>query len=131
MSKLNVNCILLVDDSPLMNRMHQFKLKAQTKLANVKIVFSGQEAIDYLNDDGVIVPEIIFIDISMPEMDGWELYEKIHERPELEKTLFFVLTGNADIDVHKKASTINGIKAVFEKPLSEESVQSVMDNYFL
>ncbi len=126
MNKLNVNGILLVDDSPLMNRMHQFKLKAQTGVENISFVFSGSEAIDYLNETSNIIPEIIFIDINMPEMDGWELYEKIHKKPKLEKTLFFVLTGNVSSDILTKAASIKGIKAVYEKPLSEESIQAIM-----
>jgi len=77
-----LDCILLVDDSPSTN-FYNKRLIHDANMANKVVdLESGLEAMDYLTHKGKFIdkkaypkPNIIFLDINMPKMDGFEFME--------------------------------------------------------
>jgi len=64
--------ILLVDDSDVHLLIAENILKAKYEITSAK---SGKEALTLLSKG--FVPNLILLDVLMPEMDGWETYNKI------------------------------------------------------
>jgi CheY-like chemotaxis protein len=64
--------ILLIDDDEIQFSFVEHMLKNEYKIIAVK---SGEEALEYLS--GGLVPFLIFLDILMPDMDGWETFNRI------------------------------------------------------
>lgn len=84
------NSILLVDDNKLDNFYHRKVLEKSGFTGNIYDCRDGKEAIDFLKREGSYkdlplhskVPELIFLDINMPIMNGWEFlqeYEKLSQ----------------------------------------------------
>jgi len=65
--------ILLVDDSDVHLMIAENILK---ETYNVTTAKSGKDALALLSKGG-LVPNLILLDVLMPDMDGWEVYNKI------------------------------------------------------
>lgn len=66
--------ILVVDDNPQMAQLMQ----EMVQLAGYKteVAFSGLEGLDKVREG---MPDLILVDLMMPELDGWELYHRLRE----------------------------------------------------
>jgi len=64
--------ILLVDDNELQLSITEIQLKKQYEVTTAK---SGKEALDHLFHG--LVPDLIMLDILMPDMDGWETFGRL------------------------------------------------------
>jgi signal transduction histidine kinase len=80
--------ILLVDDQPARLLTYQSILGDLGQ--NLVLAHSGTEALDKLMRDEFAV---VLLDVSMPEMDGFEAAELIHAHPRFEKTPIIFVTG--------------------------------------
>jgi DNA-binding response OmpR family regulator len=66
--------VLLIDDDPDLSIMLRTLLRG--KDFQVKAIFSGEDGIQSCRE---AEPDIVILDLLMPEMDGWEVCEKIRE----------------------------------------------------
>ncbi len=83
--------ILIVDDEADILEFVSYNLNKEG--FNVKTAKSGKKALKILND---WIPELIILDIMMPEMDGIELCQNIREQPDLDQTLIIFLTARGE-----------------------------------
>jgi len=74
--------ILLVDDNEVQLSVAEIQLKKEYEVTAAK---SGKEALDHLFHG--LIPNLIILDVLMPDMDGWETFgrlraiSKLHEVP--------------------------------------------------
>ena len=80
--------ILLVDDQPA--RLLTYESILSELGQNLVMAHSGREALDKLMRDEFAV---VLLDVSMPDMDGFETAELIHAHPRFEKTPIIFVTG--------------------------------------
>ena len=104
--------ILIVDDELSILVPLQFLMEKAgyvTKLAQ-----SGKEAIEKISE---IQPDLILLDIMLPDLDGYEIYQMIRQRPEWESIRIIFLTAkNRDTDMAKGLAM--GADAYITKPFS-------------
>jgi CheY-like chemotaxis protein len=82
-------------------------------------------------DNGIALPELIFIDINMPRMDGWEFIDE-YKKIDLNlrnQSLVFLLTSSIDPSDLAKAKAIEEIKELRDKPIDEKLVLEIFDKY--
>jgi DNA-binding response OmpR family regulator len=65
---------LLIDDDPDLSVMLRTLLKGQD--FDIRAVFNGKEGVDACRE---MNPDVIILDLLMPEMDGWQVCERIRE----------------------------------------------------
>ncbi|TPN87361.1 response regulator [Aquimarina algicola] len=136
-----INCILLVDDS-ISTNFYNRKLIEVCGVANqVHEVHNGLEALDYLKKRGNFKsssknkyprPNLIFLDINMPKMDGFEFlheYEKLNENQKSDILIAFLTTSNWEKDKIKAFENDNLIYDFIEKPLQKETLLSIYNYY--
>jgi CheY-like chemotaxis protein len=77
-------------------------------------------------------PEIIFLDINMPAMDGWEFLQKYEALPEAHKSSIIVvmLTTSFNPEDELKARKIPAVKEFRNKPLTPALLQDILLKYF-
>lgn len=73
-------------------------------------------ALQYLKRN---IPDLIILDIEMPEVDGYQMLEMIREKPELEEVPIIFLTSNSDKE-HVIKAVKNGANDYAVKPIDEE-----------
>src|SRR5258706_10068051 len=77
--KPQLNRVLVIDDDDPSNFFTQMVLEESGYTRDIKIVHSGKEALEYLRatkDHSFVRPDLIFLDINMPGMNGWEFIEE-------------------------------------------------------
>jgi putative two-component system response regulator len=76
----NKKKILLVDDNEVQLSMTEIQLRKEYEVTTAK---SGKEALDCLMHG--LVPDLIILDILMPDMDGWETFGRLRAVSALEE----------------------------------------------
>lgn len=127
-----LNSILLVDDDPDDNYFHQIVINEMNIVNQIDIVVNGIEAIAYLKQKNCIPPEIIFLDLNMPKMNGWEFLEQYKhlDIAQKAKVLILILTTSANPDDIKKASEIQEVTGFETKPLTRELISEILRQHF-
>lgn len=99
----NKKRILVVDDSIINLKLVESVLKKDYEL---KLVQSGEEALTYLSNHLV---ELILLDIMMPEMDGFETFEKIEKLQNNKDVSVIFLTADSDAETEIKCLELGAV----------------------
>ena len=95
------NHILIIDDDLMLLKTAEEILSDQY---NVSVAKSGIQALNLLNKN--IIPDLILLDIDMPQMDGYETLEEIKKISGCELIPIIFLTGFSEMDYE-----VRGLKA--------------------
>ncbi len=127
-----LDCILLVDDDPDDNFFHQIIINEMNIVQSIEIAKNGIEALTYLKKEDQKPPDIIFLDLNMPKMNGWEFLEhyKDLDKSQKPKVLIIILTTSANPEHMKKAKEIQDVTGYKTKPLTKEMLSEILKQYF-
>ena len=109
----DVPLILVVDDNGLNLRVAEKMLEKQFKVASVS---SGMEVLEFVKNT---IPDLILLDIHMPEMDGFEVLERLQGDPEYKDIPVVFLTANEEREVEVKGFEL-GAQDFIKKPFSAD-----------
>jgi CheY-like chemotaxis protein len=135
--KQKLNCVLLIDDDEPTNFMSNLILEEVNCASHIKIMQSGKNALEYLsksttkhNDQPY--PELIFLDINMPAMNGWEFLDEYNELSKQvpKKPIIIMLTTSINPDDKLKAKKIGLVDGFENKPLTSNMIESLIEKYF-
>jgi CheY-like chemotaxis protein len=126
---------MLVDDSPDDNFFHEREIKKANSENIVITKDSGQEALDYLRsekDTHYPHPDLIFLDINMPGMNGWDFLQEYGRLgKELQSSaLIIMLTTSENPDDEARAKALGFISDYITKPLTKALMDGIASKYF-
>jgi CheY-like chemotaxis protein len=126
-----LDCILLIDDDEPTNFLNRLTLEQAGCARLIRIAQSGQEALEYLKD-ATPRPDLIFLDINMPAMDGWEFLERYRKLPPARKAdiVLIMLTTSLNPDDETRTLAIPEVSGFEHKPLSQEQLNVLLRKYF-
>ena len=90
---------------------------------NVSAARDGQEALDMA---AATEPDLILLDILMPEMDGWEVMKKIREEGEWGKDVPIIILTNTDVDTDEKQQKITEYEPAYFLVKTEFTIDEVV-----
>ena len=134
--KNKLNCILLIDDDEPTNFLNRMVIEEVDCTERLEILQSGREALQYLSNTSSSgnypQPDLVFLDINMPAMDGWEFLENYNQLPEEQKAKIIVvmLTTSFNPEDELKARKIAGISDFRNKPLTPEALRQILQQHF-
>jgi CheY-like chemotaxis protein len=114
--------VLIVDDN--LDAAEALRLLLCIKGFEAFTAADGIEAIERTQERS---PDIIFMDLEMPNMDGWEAARRIHAMPECEAIPIVALTG-LDRDSDRERSRESGMVEHLVKPVEMAAVQDLMQS---
>lgn len=128
------NYALLIDDNELDNFINQ-KTFEKNKFSRKIFVSSGSKnALEFLNNieickskDFDLFPEIIFVDINMPMMDGLQFVEKFKEiyPNKFDSIKLVILTSSLDNCDKERALAISKRIVFLNKPLTKDALATL------
>ncbi|MFN7313080.1 MAG: response regulator [Bacteroidota bacterium] len=122
--------IFLIDDDEVTNFINKRIIKLNLPDVEIHVAANATEAIQRIkqrNADNLPAFDAIMIDISMPDMDGWEFMD-LMETDEFyftNQTSFFMLTSSVFEDDLNRSKTKKLIRSFFSKPLDANKVQEI------
>lgn len=133
--KKKLQTILLIDDSKADNFINSRIITKADVTHTIKVTYGAREALDYLSQpvDGTFPnPEIIFLDINMPDMTGWDFLEEYQQLDEDQKAgvVVCMLTTSYAEEDRQKALSYNILSDFSNKPLSVEKLMTIVQNNF-
>lgn len=128
--KIELACII-DDDSMYVNLVKKI-IEAKHLCKNLLIFANGKDALNYFevlleNLNGDTIPEIIFLDLNMPVMDGWEFlqnFTKIKTKFNKVITLYVISSSINPVDI-KRAKGIHEVKDYIVKPITIDELESI------
>lgn len=124
--------VLLIDDDHINNFIVVSKLKHLNLVTNINCVENGRQGIEFIaksiNEGPDNLPQLIFLDINMPVMDGWDFLEEFEKFDEEHKSQMFIYmvsssVYNEDIERSKKYPSV---KVFISKPLVKERIAEII-----
>tara|TARA_R110001592_G_scaffold218058_1_gene471967 strand:+ start:2547 stop:2951 length:405 start_codon:yes stop_codon:yes gene_type:complete len=123
--------ICIIDDDDVYKFFVKKILKIKELGDNVLTFPDGEEAYNYIKENKGnpnLLPDIIFLDINMPIMDGFlfiEEYTKLRQEINKEITIYMVTSSIDPIDL-MRSKKFTEIKDFITKPISAEVLQSII-----
>ena len=126
--------ILLVEDDQDDIFIFKRALVAANVLNPVVVLSNGQAVIDYLSHQGEYssleknpLPFVIFLDLKLPYLDGFEVLTWIRQQPQLNSVVVVVLSGSDESRDHKKAYEL-GARSYLLKPPGAQDIREFMES---
>ena len=121
--------ILLIEDSDSDARLIQRALLIAGVANRVRHITNGTQAVLYLKDvietPGKALPSVLFIDLKLPSMNGFEILSWIQQQDAFSKTLRVVLTELNYIANVRKAYAL-GAHSFLGKPIGQEDLHELI-----
>lgn len=122
--------ILLIDDDEINNFTVDAILRQVDFINSYVIKESGWDALQYLKsvDKSNEFPDLIFVDINMPEMDGFEFVERYEAMfwPHHQETKINMLSSSMSERDREKALNFSSVNEYVYKPLTERKLAELL-----
>ena len=129
MRKINISCI--IDDDPIFVYGTKKVMKEVDFCSDVIVYNNGQDAINGLRNlvkEKKEMPSLIFLDLNMPVMDGWEFLDDFITIPNnnIEKVHVYVISSSIDANDFIRARNYEVVNNYILKPITPEDLVAVL-----
>ena len=127
--------VLLIDDDKINNFLNRSIIEKHCGNECVVSEFiNPEEAFDFLKDCAIAnhenCPDVIFLDINMPEMSGFELLEKLNEENvHLNKTRIYILSSSLDPNDIERSKRFETVSDFISKPLDKAKIEKIKSSF--
>jgi|ERR1700712_1342608 len=123
--------LVVIDDNPTDHYIMQRLLHNNQSCQQATYTYDGRLVLDYLqeNKDTGSLPDVIFLDLDMPQLTGWEFLEELEvfnsgAKKNVQVHIMSSSIRSADIFHSKKYACVNSFMT---KPLSRELINKVCE----
>lgn len=122
--------VLLIDDNHIDNLINRKILGNANYAENITVIDSPEKAFEFVRESlltGDNVPEVIFLDLRMPIMNGFEFLKSLLDLPNLKPELIkiFVLSSSLDPKDIKKINENHLVSKFIGKPLTNQILEEI------
>lgn len=125
----NLKHVILVDDDDIFNMLHSEVLKRLIPDVRIDVFKSGVEVTEYLQREPSDMIDLIFLDIRMPVMGGFEVLDHMStmEPDRFKDTRIYVLSSTLDDRDLQRAKATPLVTDFIGKPMSFDTMRSILD----
>jgi len=123
--------VMLIDDNEIDNLINQKMIEAASIAEHIYIHTGARSAIEFLRnlekldmETKNVMPEVIFLDIDMPLMDGFQFLDEFDKLSEgtKKKCKVVMLTSSINPQDVNKSKRYSYVKKYINKPLSQDNL---------
>jgi CheY-like chemotaxis protein len=133
-----LDLILCVDDDPITLMLCKMVIAKSSFATEIITAQNGEEALNYfddlkLNNLGAEIkkyPSLVFLDLNMPVMDGWEFldhFSKEEYTTTFKNTKIIVLSSTIDPNDIQKSKTYPMVLDFLSKPITKEIIEHLKE----
>ncbi|ALJ03821.1 hypothetical protein APS56_01050 [Pseudalgibacter alginicilyticus] len=129
---MNLEEVLLIDDNNIDNYINKFIVGKSKITTKITVQCSPVEALDYLKHMEGKFPKLIFLDIKMPEMDGFgflEIFDKFPAQKKENCNIVMLTSSHNQFDI-ERANNNPYVKKYLIKPLDLTKLKDVLKDVF-
>jgi CheY-like chemotaxis protein len=116
--------VLLIEDEEEVAELYRLKLSLDGYA--VSIAGGGQEGLDKAFGEA---PELIFLDIKMPEMDGFEVLKKLRSSPKTKDTPVVILSNFDEQDLIEKGLSLGANEYLIKSQFTPEDISNKVKSW--
>lgn len=126
-----INHVLLIDDDPIFNMISKSLVKRAEFSPEVSTCSDANIALDELRTRVRVnyeeFPDVIFLDLDMPKMDGWAFLEEFQKFPEwsVKKCRVFILSSSISHRDVEKSRMYEVVCDFISKPLTIDKIETI------
>lgn len=129
-----IEIIALIDDDPAFVFITEKIIEKTNHFKEVKVFDNGLNALNYLKENlnnDTHLPNIIFLDLSMPVMDGWQFLDeyallKIKDKSKI--TVYICSSSISPYDI-TRAKSISEVTDFIIKPITKEKLTEIVSAF--
>jgi CheY-like chemotaxis protein len=124
-SRMRHEKVMLIDDNSMENFINKRLIESCDFSAEVIVCSSGQEALKHLQSGNI--PSLIFLDINMPEMDGFQfldMFESLEDKIHRTCKVVMLSTSESFKDLNR-ANKNRFVKKFLNKPLTVDVLKAI------
>ena len=123
MPLLPLERVVLIDDDKFDNKYHARMIRRTGLVRDIQAFQMASDALSWFRETGVGAADIVFLDINMPGMDGFELLERAQAEfgPRFSDMVVMMLTTSLDPRDKRRAADFPVIRHFIPKSLTQET----------
>lgn len=123
--------VWVIDDDPIFTYVIKRIVEMADFCSNLVVFNDADLAFEQIksNNNGIEFPQIIFLDINMPMLDGWQFLNQISQIELNHDLSIYLVTSSIDSQDHKNSLNYKIVKRLLVKPLSIELLQQIKEEY--
>ncbi len=131
-----IDTVLLIDDDEINNMICTKIISKNDFATNVVACSSARQGLKYLNDaltePAKALPTVIFLDINMPVMNGWDFLDQYKQMPNLadKRIVLIMLSSSSSANDLNRAQTYPQVSDYITKPLTAAHLQHIRERFF-
>lgn len=127
----NINILALIDDDDTFVYITKKIIEKTNHVKEVKVFNNGLDAIIYLKQNinsSYKLPEIIFLDLSMPIMDGWQFLDEFVtiESNNAKKIVIYICSSSISPHDISRAKEISAVSDFIIKPVTKDKFTEII-----
>ena len=131
MEKKSTICI--VDDDEIFQFITRKSFERLNRSDEVLIFSNGEEAIQYIQDtqqEHHALPDVIFLDINMPIMDGWDFMEEFNKIKMYDTHMpaIYMVSSSIDDKDLSRARALPMVKDYIIKPIDDKKIVEILNS---
>ncbi len=122
--------VVLIDDNPIDHYIMRTMLYNNEVCKQATYTFDGSMIIEFMEQhktESKRLPDVIFLDLTMPDFSGWDFLEKFEKlKGSLQKHInLYVMTSSIRDSDRERSARYNCVSSFISKPLSKQMLNSI------
>ncbi len=123
--------VIAIDDDPINNTINRMTIEMVRPSTDITTFTNPAQGFEFIRNEYVTQncerPAVLFLDLNMPVMSGWEFLERFNEFPERTKKMIriFILSSSVDDRDRQRSYTNKNVADFIVKPLVRDNILEI------